>query len=527
MNRATERLSTADNKRKILKKFRKYLSSVPKTDFLLAIYSIQQIQSLRKGADRFFIDLPIEARTTDRHSRSYLHPWFLETLANELLAAPWDPRQRSGFIRTVNPRSFSALVTAYNLLNKAENASDGPVLRRVGVLTRLNRLGKRQFEWQRQFSTASPLARYHSIYRTENSKIYFEEKYNLEFDRFTKSAFAIYSVLLSQPTLRSDIETGSIGITSSDLIKTINILSTPVERATDRAYVLRQGYDHIGYAPSIFRVSPLITFPREGVRYVMAPFVDLLFYRITEGLFYDFVDNSNLRNEFAENLESYVSDILKNSAGRFSIGGNIPYGRTLERTPDVLVSNADEVVAAIEVKARRQNAIIRFGENPTKDSADAYEDLSKGIFQLWKYLADSSKGLIPQGFIASNNTALGVCTLDNWIESAFGSEADIYAMAHKKADSYARGIPPECRKRVPIFSLSDMEFVLSRGGMDVLLEVIHDSATEEYSGWLLSSIFSSKFASRGTIKDALPFGDVTKHVPWWNSFERSPVDNGG
>ncbi|TGV55085.1 hypothetical protein EN784_31955 [bacterium M00.F.Ca.ET.141.01.1.1] len=520
-------LSTAENKRRILKKFRKYLSSIPKMDFLLAIYSIQQIQNSRKGVEKFFIDLPDEARTTDHHARSYLHPWFLETLANELLAAPWDPRLRSGFIRTVNPRSFSALVTAYTLLNKAENASDGPVLRRVGVLTQLNRLGKRQFEWQRRFSTASRLARYHSIYRTENSKIYFEKKYNLEFDIFTKTTFAIFSVLLGQPALRPDIETDSIGITPSDLTKTINILSTSIESATDRTYALRQGYDHIGYAPSIFRVSPLITFPREGTRYVMAPFVDLLFYRITEGLFYDFVDNSNLRNEFAENLENYVSNILKTSSGTFSIGGNLSYGRTLERTPDILVSKSDDVVAAIEVKARRQNAIIRFGENPTKDSADAYEDLAKGVFQLWKYLADSSRGLIPQGFTASNNTALGVCTLDNWIESAFGSEADIYAMAHKKADSHARGIPLECRKHVPIFSLSDMEFVLSRGGMDILLEVMHASATEEYSGWLLSSIFSSKFPSRGTIKDALPFGDVSKHVPWWNSFERSPVIDGG
>src|SRR5438445_13368547 len=148
MNKTTERLSTTENKRQSLKKFRKYLSSTPKVDFLFAIYSIQQIQNSRKGVEKFFVDFPDEARTADHHSESYLHPWFLETLANELLAVPWDPRRRSGFTRTINPRSFRALVTAYNLLNKAENASDGPVLRRSGVLTQLNRLGKHQFEWQ-------------------------------------------------------------------------------------------------------------------------------------------------------------------------------------------------------------------------------------------------------------------------------------------------------------------------------------------------------------------------------------------
>ena len=183
------------------------------------------------------------------------------------------------------------------------------------------------------------------------------------------------------------------------------------------------------------------------------------------------------------------------------------------------MSRNNSVVAAIEIKGRRQSATIRFGENPTKDFADAYEDLSKGVFQLWKYLAESSRGLIPSEFAASENTILGVCTLDNWIESAYGTEADIYAMAHRKADAYARGVPSEYRKNVPIFSLSDMEFVLSRSDVETLVGIVQASTTDEYRGWLLSSIFSSKFPSRSIVDDALPFRDVNKHVPWWNTLD--------
>ncbi|WP_376704605.1 hypothetical protein RQ479_07430 [Mesorhizobium sp. ISC25] len=251
----------------------------------------------------------------------------------------------------------------------------------------------------------------------------------------------------------------------------------------------------------------------------MTPFTDLLFYRITEGLFYDFVDNPSLRNDFSANLESYISGIIEKRAEQYEVGGDVTYGRTSERTPDILLRSKKRVVAAVEIKGRRQSANIRFGENPTKDSAGAYEDLSKGVFQLWKYLADSSKGLIPSEFAASTDTILGLCTLDNWVESAYGTEADVYAMAHRKADAHPRGIPPEHRKRVPIFSLSDMEFVLSRSDVETLIGIIRASATDEYSGWLLASIFSSKFPSRSAVEDALPFGDISKHVPWWNSLD--------
>lgn len=514
--RESPRLSSVADKSRNLKRLQKHLSSARKLDFLLAIYSIQKIQSPKGGGQSsFFADLPNDVRTSDRHSKFYFHPWFLETLANELLAAQWEPKKRDGFTRTLNPRSFSAFATAFNLLIKAENASDGPVLRRIGVLTQLNRLAKRQFEWQRRFSTVSRMARYHSIYRTEGSRIYFKEKYDIEFDTFTKTAFSIYAMLLNQAAIRTDIETKSIGVEPSDVLKTIEILSVPLEKANGLVRELRQGYDHIAYAPSIFRVSPLITFQQDGVRYAMTPFVDLLFYRITEGLFYDFVDNPNLRNDFSANLETYISEIIGKRAEKYKVCGDIIYGRTAEKTPDILVSMNNSVVAAIEIKGRRQSATIRFGENPTKDFADAYEDLSKGVFQLWKYLADSSRGLIPSEFAASDKAILGVCTLDNWIESAYGTEADIYAMAHRKADAHARGVPSKYRKHVPIFSLSDMEFVLSRSDVETLIGVIHASSTDEYRGWLLSSIFSSKFPSLGVIDDALPFGDVNKHVPWW------------
>ena len=277
--REVTRLSSVADKRRSLTRLLKHLSSAPKLDFLFAIYSIQKIQSSRGDTQlSFFADLPSEARTSNRHSKFYFHPWFLETLANELLAAPWEPKKRDGFTRTLNPRSFSAFSTAYNLLIKAENASDGPVLRRVGVLTQLNRLAKRQFEWQRRFSTVSRMARYHSIYRTERSRIYFKDKYDIDFDTFTKTAFAIYAMLLNQATIRTDIEAQNIGIKPPDVLKTIDILSVPLEKTHDLVRGLRQGYDHIAYAPSIFRISPLITFQQDGVRYAMTPFVDLLFY---------------------------------------------------------------------------------------------------------------------------------------------------------------------------------------------------------------------------------------------------------
>lgn len=511
-------LSTANEKRRCLRRFRKQASSAPKLEFLLAIYSIHQLQSGRPGIAEFVRDIPETAKTTDRISRYYLHPWYLETLANEILAAPWKPKQRDGATRTLNPMSFGALAALYNSLYEAEGASDGPSLKRSNVLIQMGRLTKRQFEWQRKFATTSRLNRYHTIYRTESSKDYFVKKYGISFDVAMKSCFVIYAHLLNSPTIRCDLDATSIGLEKGDIAKTIDLISLPLQRVSEQARNLREGYDHIGYAPSVFRRFPLIKFENRGEMRAMCPLPDLVFFRMTEGLFYDFVDApSCIRNEFAKNLELYIRDRVKSDCD-FKVLGDVAYGKTSERTPDVLLSNKERIIAAIEVKGRRQSAPVRFSEDPTRELLSSFEELAKGVFQLWKYVADSGAGLIPSVHAAGEDAQLAICTLDNWIEFGRGIEEAIYRMAERKADSATRKIHKDARKRVSIFTINDLDFILSRSDVGTLLEVIRLSLTPEFEGWLLSSVFSHRFPEKVKARSVEPTQDV---VPWWEALDPS------
>jgi hypothetical protein len=251
----------------------------------------------------------------------------------------------------------------------------------------------------------------------------------------------------------------------------------------------------------------------------MTPLPPLVFFRITEGLFYDFVGSGgSVRNEFSDRYESYCEYLfLQNPNGKL-ISREIRYGRTANGTPDILVSNGSSTILAVELKARRQTAEVRFGENPTVTDPSLFEELAAGIVQLWKFAAYGDKIPIRDDFKPKSDLLLALCTLDNWIEMSDPILEYLIKMAEAKAD--AKNIPHSARAYVKIFSVGELEFVLARGGVDALISVVKFSKLEKYQGWLLTSIFSAEFPYLDKASPIPPSeSEIERHIPWWYSIQ--------
>ena len=275
-----------------------------------------------------------------------------------------------------------------------------------------------------------------------------------------------------------------MGISEKERDRGISIYCISLVDAKGLAIELRKKFGHVGYAPSIFRNFPCIKI--GGL--VISPFVDLIFNRFTENLFYDFVGDGGLREEFGRNFESYIFTIFNDHAGDFSIANEIKYYKPVRLTPDLFIVDKGNVVAAFELKSRKLSAAARFNDDPTKDAEEAYREIAKGIYQLWKYAEDSDNQTVPLGVRASNSTELVLLTLDDWIGRSPKVLKEIFSLANKFADEKFVSKSGHIRRAVSICTTSEIEIVLSKGPLEKLISALGASHAEKYRGWMISTV---------------------------------------
>src|SRR3546814_12675891 len=79
----------------------------------------------------------------------------------------------------------------------------------------------------------------------------------------------------------------------------------------------------------------------------------------------------------------------------YEVIGEQVYGpkKTRHRTPDVLVSGTDGIVAAIECKAKRMSFDASYADDPVASASVGFDEPAKGMFQIWRFLSHARRGL--------------------------------------------------------------------------------------------------------------------------------------
>ncbi len=127
----------------------------------------------------------------------------------------------------------------------------------------------------------------------------------------------------------------------------------------------------------------------------MRPIMELFLMRIIFGLDDDIIRGKQpLLNEANDRSEQYTDDLIDKPTN-FITSRNDCYGPKGAQfdSPDVLVTEDDKVVIAVECKATRLTYLAQFAEDPFEAEKKQYLQLARGAFQLWRYFSHIRRGI--------------------------------------------------------------------------------------------------------------------------------------
>jgi hypothetical protein len=503
------------NRDRYRKKLQDLLERAEDEAFFEMVWAINALQSGRVQPASRLIKFPAEAATSEFSSRFSIHRWELETLIGQLLITPKISR-RAGPNRITNCRLFAAGATAVNYLRKLEDAEAGIYLKHFSVLNEMHRIGQRQFAWQRGYRNAAQLYRYAYIYGQGQCAEYFTRTYGLTMNEFSLIGFGLFSSLQDRPWLLRPFSMVELGIAPPKMEAALTLLSTPIGVARREAPLMAQPKNSaslpVAYQPSILRRFPIVTFG-QGSQRLRAPLPELILLRVTSGVYYDLIKGEpHLRNEASDRFERYSAEYIAAMMRRFDVGRGYKYkvGKRVVDTPDILIRDCGEVVIAVECKATKLTFAAQYGDDPTAGAKRAYDEIAKGIFQLWRYFSHVRRGIVTKDVVRSEARGV-VLTIDTWLVMSPDLHKEVLATANGLADD-DRDITAEDRRTVVFCAIQDLETALTYSDEDSLLRALTAANEDRFLGWRLPDI-RSKIEGDTAEPKPFPF-QLDEVLPW-------------
>lgn len=499
------------------RKLERYLSHSFDEPMISLISAVVAVQSGNENALRAVQDLPREAVGTELGSPYYTPLWSLETLVNELLATPKPIGFGVGYTRALNADTFNTLRMLNSILVKLENAEDGIFLAKHDVFYEMARIAQRQFHWQRGVANAAHLYRSMLLYGTGTAREFFEASVGISLPDFVKTGFCLSGSLEKNDFVPRGRDLSGVGISAEVREAALARLAIPHAEARIRVAKMRAGNRHTAYRPSILRDFPIISFGTLGER-LRAPIPELIMYRYTAGLYLDVVQGgSAVWTDIGRRFETYVLDYLRAMMSPYKVSGEQIYGskKASRRTPDVLISSEAGVVAVMECKAKRMTFDARFADDPVSAATIGFEELAKGMFQIWRFFSHARRSLTGDIRVAPNCRGV-IVTADSWLTMASNQAERVFTAAQVLADAEGH-IEEQDRREIAFCQIDDVELALQFGTGDSFLTACNEIAAGEKKGFMLSVAHAM---TRGEERP-YPFSDrIADLLPWMKGLDQ-------
>lgn len=503
------------------RKLNRMLEAADDEAFFIMAWAVRALQSDNHDAVGNILSYPAEAVTTELTSRYAVYPWKIETLLNESLAIRKLPIIRGQPNRILNCQIWPVVAELHNTLRDLEDACDGIYLKNGDVFLEMGRLTQRQFEWQRGFLSYAQFFRAGYLYGGPLTAAFFANRNGFTVPELVQAGFLLYALCRRRQYVTRDLATEEIGLPSERFRAILDLISISLADARRRAAELRAGVGHVGYKMSLFREFPCVAFGARNER-IRAPLPDLLALRCTSGMFYDVVKGGHpINNEVGARFEQYSYELIQAWLPEYEVSAALRYrfrGSDIE-TPDIRVRGESGVKIIFECKAARMSYVARFGENPFQDASRGFEEIAKGVFQIWRYAAHVRLGLVPDEHLDTNASGV-VLTLDSWLSMTRPLRLQVLEKAQDMARQNPDILPAD---QIPILfcPIDDLERAFTAAHDDVFFNAVAAAHTEEFDGWMLSGV-APKVAPEGHARNWYPFEErMAEVLPWWDRFARN------
>ena len=507
------------NRDRFRRKLNSALSQAEDEAFQVLIWAVDRLQAGDLAQARRFLNFPPDVVGGRLGDRYFVPAWEMETLLNERLALPPLILRPDVLSRVLNCSEFNTMVAVVNLLRRLTDAESGIVLRRMSVLREMPRIAHRQFEWQRGFWNTELVYRWFFLFGGPLFRSGFEQKTGISIPDFVLYSLCVHGLFEEQPgwTERALLE---LPLFNLDVAQSaLRLLSAPIAVARENARQLSRAARTTSYQPSQYRQTPLILLgdpPR-----IRAPLRDLIYIRITSGLFYDLVEApSSVRNEVSDRFEDYCCRLLGESLPNMQSSRSVEYnfdGKPM-CSPDVLLRGRDGLAAVFECKARRMSFAARYAEDQIAEGGGGFDELVKGICQIWRFFAHVRLGYVDD-IIIDQATSGVLLTLDNWLNMSVELQRQLEGLAHKRAAERHPEITSADQRRVVFCSVEALEQTLAGATETQFLADLKLAVEDRYLGWLLPSVHRDA-ADKGVSTRPYPFAHRLGEVlPWWDHID--------
>ncbi|MBE9638281.1 hypothetical protein IQ782_15615 [Salipiger pacificus] len=464
------------------------------------------IEAFRTGRDQAALKhaaLPGAPADHAIGGRLFVPPWSVDAVLNEKLVLGGAGGQPVRRLDLKAWGSIAKLLGTYNALANVESVKD---IEDNKIVAALPRLFWPQYDWQIGYDNMFRLARAWHVYVTPEAREVFEAKYDIELDLFMKVVLAIYAGTEDSPGV-SYARIEGVGASRAEIASVSRVIGSNFEGQMRYSVELRDSDLPRVFRRSVIKERPLFEYlARDGSKGFFVPSRECLLLRITDGLYYDIVSDPDARRVSGDKFEDLCFQLLEHFAGPENYverERETSYGKSADL---FLLDRNGEAGITVECKIRRIPQRVLTSPDPWRDCADAFDDIVKGIVQIWRTQAEL--------YAISRPEMVGVVLqYDPWTVMGNAFIQEIFVKAGDKADRL--GIPKARRIPVALVGYAEFESCLRWYEIDAIREGIRLSVEEKYHGYQLSGIIEG-FAAKSGPKDTFDYSEIAgRAVPWW------------
>ncbi len=503
---------------KIREKLLGTLSFLDDAQTLQLLWAINVLQTRSPPNLARYLNYPPEASAAKIGDKYFILKWELENLILLLLSTP---KNNAKSAIPSQYFEFNTLAVLVNLYKSAEQAESKVLVTGANIIAEMQRYAHKQFLWQREFFQTERMYRYYYVYGQGKCADFFREKYGLSIEEFALSCVALYVQTLrfawqARPRLngidklRPEALDLTLGIISKELLD----MRTETKRRIDE--VADKSQSKLAYLPSTLRHFPVISSAKHNSQ-ITAPLPQLIILRATSGLYYDLANGpQTLLEEANDRFEQYGKKLIEARCPRFQVLREQEFGprKTRFKTPDLLVRDGGEIKVVCECKATKLTFVAQFSDNQYAQAPKAFDQIAKGMAQLWKFFSRSRRGLFTAEKVAPD--AYGVIlTMDSW----FQLEATQLPELRRKAETLVAEEPdilPEDMRDIVFCSIEELDDVLAISNEDEFLDTLRKSLLPEHLGWQLPSVRNPSW-EKELDRSPYPF-KMEEVLPLWKEF---------
>jgi len=502
-----------------IKMLHKKLSRAPIKEVPNLIWMLWTMNSERSSLVRNHLKFSDEFFNPELGSPHRIYPWRLETLFSEYFISNKRITHR-GSHKVLNIYHPNVTTSAINAISDIEGMQDKIIIEKpTPGIDWMKRLISQQIEWQTSLSDnyLRGCVFWLYLYDFEEMNDAYRDVSGVSYQDLLLSAIGMLSLFDRYAAIPSDISVENIPVKKEAFDRVLKFLSKDIEefqkyqdtifrrhKRRTREFYGTPAINHIGYRPSALRKYPLV---KVGESY-FAPLPPILSLRVLNGVYFDLIGNDKIKTKIAARFESYVLDMLTLVNNDFSFSAECFYlGKKNQASPDIIGTRNDKVLIVAECKAARMDNVIRFSEKPAELAKRGVGEISKRIFQIWRFIADIRKDKV-EDYKKVDNQAIGlIVMIDDWTSSYPSFIQKVFDNAKKltldhNAKHFDRKIENEDMIGIRFADISSLEVVCRRLENQNFIDFLHFSISDRYQEYILDNVISD-FGKTQTLKNTM------------------------